>query len=99
MNHKQALADLRQGLQGELSGLHQRLTLKDEESARLDARGLPFIGAGIVLGGIPDWIASCPILGWAVSLVAGIFLGGHALKLLWGALKPRWRSRRRQKMP
>lgn len=84
------VAELERTLREDITVLHRLVEEKDQEGARIDARGLPVIGFGIVLSGIPDELAAIPFgLGWIFPL-AGLSWGIAAVA---GALMP-WRSRR-----
>jgi hypothetical protein len=81
---------------GQLRSEHQALTeeLKAERrrDAQIDARGLPLIGLGILLAGVPDGLAVVGWLGWAVvafSACLAVWLG------VWPAGAWLWRKVRR----
>ncbi|MEV4474656.1 hypothetical protein [Nonomuraea sp. NPDC049504] len=77
-----ALSTERQARQAAITGLAQELertadqltTLidqKDQRAARVDARGLPLIGCGIFLNGVPEELAGIPLhLGWLLPFLA-----------------------------
>ena len=53
---------------------------------KVNANGLPLIGFGIVLSGIPDWLARLPYgLGWVLPAVALLL----ATVITWPSLKER----------
>jgi deoxyribodipyrimidine photolyase len=56
------------------SALIRRLDKEAHEAARIDARGLPLIGLGIVLAGVPDGLADHwdGDVGWALIGVAAL---------------------------
>jgi predicted RNase H-like nuclease (RuvC/YqgF family) len=54
----EAIAELDRTLKAETAELRRLLEEKDREMARIDARGLPLIGYGIVLSGVPEFLAS-----------------------------------------
>lgn len=54
---------------------------EEQQAARIDARGLPLIGLGVLMTGIPDGLARWPWLGWALIVLAGILV-------IWLALWP-----------
>ena len=67
---------------GQLRSDHQALIedLKTERNrdAQIDARGLPLIGLGILLAGVPDGLAVVGWLGWGVvafSACLAVWLG------------------------
>jgi hypothetical protein len=47
-----------------------RLDAEQRRAARVDARGIWLIGAGIVLTGIPAELAGVPVVGWLVAAAA-----------------------------
>lgn len=58
-------AELDERLRAEGDELRRRLDEQERQSARIDARGLPVIAAGIFLSGVPDELASIPLgFGW-----------------------------------
>jgi hypothetical protein len=62
---------------------------REQESARIDARGLPVVGFGILLSGVPDELAAIPFpFGWALPAVG---VGAAAV-----AIGHWWRERRRR---
>jgi hypothetical protein len=82
-----AITELARTLHARLDELHQLLKEKDRQMATIDARGLPVIGAGIFLSGIPEALAELPwhlgwILpfagfGWMVAAVLGAVRARH----------------------
>lgn len=69
----------------ELSRLDEE---KERESAQIDARGLPVIGFGILLSGIPDELASIPLgFGWIFPIL-GVGAAAHTIVHAWR----HWRS-------
>jgi hypothetical protein len=79
-----AIAKLDRALEAEAAELRRLLDERDRESARIDARGLPVIGFGVVLSGVPEVAASLPWhLGWLLPLLgvaaAGVAIG-HAVR-------------------
>ncbi|GAA3604189.1 hypothetical protein GCM10022419_106010 [Nonomuraea rosea] len=62
-----AIAELNRAFQQELGKLHELLEEKDRRLATVDARGLPVIGFGVLLSGVPEALADIPLhLGWAL---------------------------------
>lgn len=62
-----AIAELGRDLHARLDELHQLLQEKERQMATIDARGLPVIGFGILLSGVPEFLAELPrIIGWAL---------------------------------
>lgn len=60
-----AVAELDRTLKADLAELRRLLDEKDRDAALIDARGLPVIGFGILLSGVPETLASIPWhLGW-----------------------------------
>ncbi len=61
---------MQESLRSDIAELRQQLAERDHEGARIDARGLPVIGFGILLSGIPDELASIPWgLGWVFPIL------------------------------
>jgi hypothetical protein len=81
-------SDARRRLRAELAARHER---DERQSARVNARGLPLIGLGIVMTGIPDGLATWAWVGWLFIAAAGLLVIAVAF---WGAF--RWRQRRRE---
>jgi hypothetical protein len=83
-DRKDAIAEPHQTLKAEAAELRRLLDTKDHETAAIDARGLPVIGFGIVLSGVPEALASIPwYLGWllpAAGLGATIVMVVHTVK-------------------
>ncbi|WP_326829695.1 hypothetical protein OIE13_06035 [Streptosporangium sp. NBC_01810] len=81
---KEALAELSRTFQEKLDELHQLLKEKDRKTATIDARGLPVIGTGIFLNGVPEALAGLPLrIGWFLAF------GGFAIMIvaLMGAIQ------------
>ncbi|MFB9530415.1 hypothetical protein [Nonomuraea roseola] len=73
------LADLTTSLETGLGQLDERISEQERQAGRIDARGLPVIAAGVVLSGIPEWLAALPLhLGWILPF-AGFGLMVRAL--------------------
>ena len=70
------LAGSLQSAASELQTAHQDLRSRWEEEKRrsvhIDARGLPLIGLGILMTGVPDGLAAWDWFGWLVTAVAVI---------------------------
>lgn len=85
----------------ELQTAHLAMSLQWEEEKRravqIDARGLPLIGLGILMTGVPDGLATWDWFGWWVTAVAVILM-------LWLAALPfthaviRWYQARRARL-
>jgi hypothetical protein len=54
---------------------------RERKAATIDARGLPLVGLGIVMTGVPDYLAAWGWPGWLVISVAGALV-------IWLALVP-----------
>jgi hypothetical protein len=68
---EQSIAELERRIRADLEQLQQLIISRDQQSARIDARGLPVIAAGIVLSGIPDDLAGFLYpLGWLWVIIA-----------------------------
>ena len=69
----------------DLRASHQAMSHHWEEEKRrsvdIDARGLPLIGLGILMTGLPDGLAAWDWFGWLVTAVAVILM-------LWLAVLP-----------
>ena len=59
-------------LQKETFALRRRLDNEQQEAARVDARGLPLIGLGVVLSSVPDGLAQVAAVGWLLVAGAGV---------------------------
>lgn len=83
-NREQALAALERKLLRDVSGLAEQVQKQEQQAALIDARGLPVIGFGIVLSGIPDELASLPLgMGWLfpiAGVVAAVGTLVHAIR-------------------
>jgi len=85
-HHSEELSSLRQALE-EVKGLQEQaarnlirlLDQQRQEASRVDARGLPVVGWGIILAGIPDGLARWPAVGWGCVVI------GFAI--LWVAVR------------
>ncbi|MBA3252082.1 MAG: hypothetical protein H0T66_17670 [Geodermatophilaceae bacterium] len=74
-NREQAIDELRADLSAQIADLRWTLDEQQDQAARIDARGLPVIGWGILLSGIPDRLAQIPfMIGWVFPIV-GVILG------------------------
>lgn len=66
--------------QVETAELRRLLDERERQAARIDARGLPVVGFGILLSGVPDELASflypfgwlLPIFGIVITVTAGV---------------------------
>ncbi|RCG19104.1 hypothetical protein DQ384_38145 [Sphaerisporangium album] len=64
---EEALTELNRTFTARLDELHRLLQEKERQTATIDARGLPVIGFGVVLSGIPEALAEIPLhVGWAL---------------------------------
>lgn len=74
---EQSLAELERRIRLELGQLQQSIISRDQQSARIDARGLPVVAAGIVLSGLPDELAGFLYpLGWLWVIIAVVLCVG-----------------------
>jgi hypothetical protein len=81
-----AVANIDQALKAQAAELTGLLDKKDQHTAAIDARGLPVIGFGILLSGVPEALSSIPPwhLGWllpALGLVAAAAAVAHAVRV------------------
>lgn len=76
------VAQLREEQSAAVAGLRDDITERDRATLRLNARGLPILGAAIVLSGLPD-----PLVRNAI--VAGVLLATSLLLLIWVAIPSR----------
>lgn len=58
---QEAIAELARTVHVKVDELHALLAEKDKQAARIDARGLPVVGAGIFLSGVPEYLAALPV--------------------------------------
>jgi hypothetical protein len=69
-SREQVVTELKRTLEEKTAELHRLVQEKERENAQIDARGLPIVGSGILLSGIPDVLASIPFgLGWMVPIL------------------------------
>ena len=88
-DRQQAVAELRVLLDAELADQRRLLDKREEQAAAIDARGLPVIGWGILLSGVPDRLAQIPFyLGWVFPTV-GVILGLAAGVPAWREYRAR----------
>jgi hypothetical protein len=89
---EQSVAELERRIRGELEQLQQSIISRDQQSARIDARGLPVIAAGIVLSGLPDDLAGFLYpLGWLwviITVVVSVGVSVSAWRDTRAALQP-----------
>lgn len=84
------VAELKRTMEEKTAELRRLGEEKERESAQIDARGLPFVGSGILLNGIPNELASVPFgLGWMFPIL-GVGLGVGVVAV---AIVHRWRAR------
>jgi hypothetical protein len=75
---KQAVEELEQRIRADIREIKESIDRREKHAARIDARGLPLIAAGVVLSGVPDDLARFLYpLGWlwviiAVAVCAGV---------------------------
>lgn len=82
-SRERAVAELKRTLEEETVELRRLLEKRERESARIDARGLPVVGFGILLSGVPDKLASIPFgLGW-IFPVLGVGAAATATVHAW----------------
>jgi hypothetical protein len=70
------LNEIHQRLESATNSLKQEFSKRDESSKRIDATGLPMLGFGVVLSGVPNELASIPWLGWICFAVGVLILVG-----------------------
>lgn len=68
--HDKLIAKLTKDLYQARLELHQLITAKEKRSAQIDAFGLPVIGLGIFLVGVPSDLALVPPLGISLSYIS-----------------------------
>jgi hypothetical protein len=59
-SRERVVAELSRTIKEETAKLGRLLEEREQESARIDARGLPVVGFGILLSGVPDELAAIP---------------------------------------
>lgn len=72
-------------LRSALAKLTERVEEQERQAVRIDARGLPLVGLGIVLTGIPNYLAAWVWPGWSVVAITAVLV-------FWLAILPltRW---------
>ena len=87
----EAIARLDTARKHDLAELRRLLDEKDRDTALIDARGLPVIGLGILLSGVPAELAAIPWhLGWlfpVIGIGAAAAAIAPALRARFGASK------------
>lgn len=78
-DHEAELQRIEQLWQESSLEINKRLKQKDDQSAEIDAAGLPVIAAGVFLSGVPTELALVPPIGWVV-LVAAIIATAWAIR-------------------
>ncbi|MCZ9880537.1 hypothetical protein [Arthrobacter sp. B2a2-09] len=81
--HDQILAQLSADIDETRRMLHTRIDISEEKSAQIDAFGLPIIGLGILLSGVPQELAAVAWLGvplTAFSIVMTIAVLVHGIR-------------------
>jgi hypothetical protein len=82
-SREQLGAEFTRALQETTAELRRLGEEKERESAQIDARGLPVVGFGILLSGIPEKLASIPLgLGWMFPIL-GVGAAATALVHAW----------------
>ena len=66
----------------DVQSVRDRIAASEKDALRVDATALPVIGLGIVLSGIPDFLAASTLLGVAAFITALAFLQ-RALVHFW----------------
>jgi hypothetical protein len=83
-SRKVAINELNRTLRAETAELRRLVEERDRHAAVVDARGLPVIGIGIVLSGVPEALAALPWhLGWLVptlGVAAAVTAVSHAVR-------------------
>jgi len=57
-----------------VQSVRDKIAAREEDALRVDATALPVIGLGIVLSGIPDFLAASTSLGIAAFIMALAFM-------------------------
>lgn len=78
--HDELIRRLRADLESAEQSLHKRIDTNEEKAARIDAMGLPVIGLGIFLSGVPGELASVPPLGVGLT-IASVLVTGFVFRL------------------
>lgn len=87
---EQRLFALQNQTTGKLTELGAELEKDRRQEVEVNANGLPLIGFGIVLSGIPDWLARLPYgLGWLLPALALLLTA----VITWPGLKRRMTKR------
>ncbi|MHA7291311.1 hypothetical protein ACX80V_16935 [Arthrobacter sp. MDT3-24] len=68
--HEQKLANLTRAIHEARQELHQLIIANEDRAAQVDAFGLPIIGLGIFLSGVPEDLAAIPWLGIALTALS-----------------------------
>lgn len=77
---EEAISKLERALRDDLQSVQAALHEHRQRAAEIDARGLPLIGWGILLPGVPEQhLVAVPLLWWLV-VVAGVALGFGAAR-------------------
>ena len=71
-------SDARRHLQAEVAAQRRR---DERQTARVNARGLPLIGFGIVMTGIPDGLATWAWVGWLFTAAGGVLAPGFGAEV------------------
>jgi hypothetical protein len=79
--HK-AIGALSERFSEDVQSVRDRIAAREEDALRVDASALPVIGLGIVLSGIPDFLAASTLVGVAAFITALAVLQ-RALVLFW----------------
>lgn len=89
--HRQEFSRVWTDLGGEVGKLRQRLDLSERTTLEVDGRALPLVGLGILLSGVPEYIASWP-------LVTVVLLTGAVAWTTWAvvAFIDQWLSARKE---
>ncbi len=82
-SREQLGAELTRTLQEKTVELRRLGEEKERESAQIDARGLPVVGFGILLSGVPEKLATVPFgLGWMFPIL-GLGAAATAIAHAW----------------
>ncbi len=72
-SRERVVAELERTMKAETAELRLLLDEQERQTALIDARGLPVVGFGILLSGVPDELASIPYgVGWLLPLVGSV---------------------------
>ncbi len=67
---RREIGEVRERQHESTAELQRRLDVERDRSIRFDARGLPLVGLGTIMTGIPDELAHFAVVGWSVVAVS-----------------------------